>query len=106
MRQLSLRSLHARVKGFGSSRGRDYEFKTDAHTDTAAITAVSTRRMVDPSDAEIHPAFSNAVSSSFFHPPSGPKASTTGSEPTGIASFRLKSRSISERTIRVSASIL
>ena len=62
--------------------------------------------MVGPSDAEIHPAFSKAVSSSFFHPPSGPKASTTGSESTGTASFRLKSRSISERTIRVPASIL
>src|SRR5438105_339657 len=45
---------------------------------TAAITAVSVRKIVLPNDADVHPLCWNKASSSAVHPPSGPKARVKG----------------------------
>src|SRR5581483_12293874 len=66
---------------------------------TAAITAVSARKIVGPNEAARHPASPKAVNSSSFHPPSGPNANTTERECGGIASLSITSSSISDNTI-------
>ena len=53
------------------------------------MAAVSARKMVAPSEAEIHPAVLKESSSSCFHPPSGPKAkvASPAGPGTGKTSF-------------------
>src|SRR5271167_1066307 len=72
----------------------------------AAMAAVSALKMVGPSEADIHPAWSNCCNSSGVHPPSGPIASATEvtSPFSRTTSTSCASRSVSASTIRKAAS--
>src|SRR5207248_9868752 len=77
-----------------------WRWRTDVAITTAAIAAVSARRLVGPSEAENHPADWNASSSSCVDPPSGPRARAKEAASRGRASYSLTSSLIPDSTVR------
>src|SRR5207253_2903784 len=95
------RCYFGRVRAFSA----DSQVSSEITTATAAIAAVSARRMNVPKDAEIQPWSRNNSSSSSAHPPSGPRAKIRSSLASSdwSTSFNITCCSDSARTMRFDA---
>src|SRR5439155_1307876 len=95
------RCYFGRVRAFSA----DSQVSSEITAATAAIAAVSARRMDVPKDAEIQPWSRNNSSSSSAHPPSGPRAKIRSSLASSdwSTSFNIICCSDSARTMRFDA---
>src|SRR5258708_2266051 len=77
------------------------EKRNEDATPTAAIAAVSARKMVLPREADIHPLWRNSSASFCVHPPSGPNARASGGVRSASADLSETLSSYSDKTMRL-----